>query len=530
MDALAADRGIARDADFFVRFRDASADSAHALYLDDVRVTGTGEIHGTVWDDLNSDGTRQIQDTGLSGWTVFLDQDRNGQLDAGEVSTVTNADGDYSFEGLSPGTYVVQRVVPVDWQPTAPVAHLETWLANLDANHATVSALVPTRFDFSEGQTGTSIVDGNKDMYDGGNFLNTDLAAQIPYTNGVVTAADAAFGPGSRYFTAKYDGLFVLAAEDIDVNSFSISGDLGADGGGAADGAVLHTNVTSHEFTLFVKRVYNAGDPSVNQIVIVPGDGSGVTHSFASDTNDDLHTISGLAGVRQLYYLLTARAAGGYLADADVLKIANEFLGKNVAGPAPWTLTVAPGEVWIQADFGNYHMADYGDAPDPAYPTLAASGGARHLIVPGGPYLGAAVDADLDGQPHALALGDDNDGNDDEDGVQLLTRIVPGTTARIEVTGATAGILTAWLDLNADGDWDDAAEHILVDVPLGAGPHTIQPLSSLPMVIGSVVIDATTQPGYAGTPMIELDGTGAGAATNGLWLGKQRANRDAGRL
>ena len=40
----------------------------------------------------------------------------------------------------------------------------------------------------------------------------------------------------------------------------------------------------------------------------------------------------------------------------------------------------------------------------------------------------------------------------------------------------------------------------------GAGPHTIQPASAFPTVTDFVSIDGTTQPGYAGMPLIELDG------------------------
>ncbi|MCU0611672.1 MAG: hypothetical protein MUE60_07795, partial [Candidatus Eisenbacteria bacterium] len=58
---------------------------------------------------------------------------------------------------------------------------------------------------------------------------------------------------------------------------------------------------------------------------------------------------------------------------------------------------------------------DLGDAPDPSYPTLLASDGARH-ITGSAVYLGAGVDAELDGQPNAGATGDDLAG-DDEDGV-----------------------------------------------------------------------------------------------------------------
>jgi hypothetical protein len=53
---------------------------------------------------------------------------------------------------------------------------------------------------------------------------------------------------------------------------------------------------------------------------------------------------------------------------------------------------------------------------------------------------------------------------------------------------------------------------------IGSGPQTIQPASPLPTITGPVVIDGTTQPGFAGTPIIELDGTNAGASTNGLIL------------
>ncbi|PYT05315.1 MAG: hypothetical protein DMF65_00490, partial [Acidobacteria bacterium] len=52
----------------------------------------------------------------------------------------------------------------------------------------------------------------------------------------------------------------------------------------------------------------------------------------------------------------------------------------------------------------------------------------------------------------------------------------------------------------------------------GAGVHTISPTSALPFVTDPVVIDGTTQPGFVlgGSPVIELDGTAAGAASSGL--------------
>lgn len=46
----------------------------------------------------------------------------------------------------------------------------------------------------------------------------------------------------------------------------------------------------------------------------------------------------------------------------------------------------------------------------------------------------------------------------------------------------------------------------------GAGPHSIQPLAALPALEDGVIIDGTTEPDFAGSPVIELDGSLAGGA------------------
>jgi titin len=52
----------------------------------------------------------------------------------------------------------------------------------------------------------------------------------------------------------------------------------------------------------------------------------------------------------------------------------------------------------------------------------------------------------------------------------------------------------------------------------GGGVQTIHPTSALPTITVPVTIDGTTQPGFAGTPLIVLDGSSAGASTNGLTI------------
>jgi hypothetical protein len=51
----------------------------------------------------------------------------------------------------------------------------------------------------------------------------------------------------------------------------------------------------------------------------------------------------------------------------------------------------------------------------------------------------------------------------------------------------------------------------------GSGMHTIAPASALPSVSVPVIIDGTTQPGFAGAPLIELSGASAGFV-NGLTI------------
>ncbi|MEZ5082270.1 MAG: GEVED domain-containing protein [Bacteroidales bacterium] len=113
---------------------------------------------------------------------------------------------------------------------------------------------------------------------------------------------------------------------------------------------------------------------------------------------------------------------------------------------------------------------DWGDAPDPTYPTLATNNGAHHYI-DWTIYLGNGVDADPDGQQSIHALGDDNDGNDDEDGVLFTSIIVANQTATITVFASATGFLNGWFDFNFNGSWNDPGEQVFTDVLVVPGPN-----------------------------------------------------------
>jgi hypothetical protein len=90
---------------------------------DEATCTFTNTYRPTVDPDLGSiSGTKYNWDTedGLSGWTIFIDENDNQALDDGEKSVVTDENGDYTFINLDDGTYDVCEVMQTGWEQTSP--------------------------------------------------------------------------------------------------------------------------------------------------------------------------------------------------------------------------------------------------------------------------------------------------------------------------------------------------------------------------------------------------------------------------
>ena len=97
-----------------------AADGSFVGEVYDIDKVGT--ITGTKWNDLNADGGRDAGEPGLAEWTIFLDADADGVLDAGELFTTTDVNGEYAFEDLAYGTYTVAEVQQEGWTRTAPAS------------------------------------------------------------------------------------------------------------------------------------------------------------------------------------------------------------------------------------------------------------------------------------------------------------------------------------------------------------------------------------------------------------------------
>jgi len=75
-----------------------------------------GIISGQKFNDLDGNGVKDGGESGLSGWTINLDKNANGSVDA---TTVTDANGNYVFTGLLAGTYRVREVLQTGWTQTS---------------------------------------------------------------------------------------------------------------------------------------------------------------------------------------------------------------------------------------------------------------------------------------------------------------------------------------------------------------------------------------------------------------------------
>lgn len=194
----------------------------------------------------------------------------------------------------------------------------------------------------------------------------------------------------------------------------------------------------------------------------------------------------GEGGVPNFRVFIDANANGMWesLTETSVLTASNgSFLFSNVtpdlirldvvipnegSPAAAWSLTtplqgyhevlVGPGGAVTGLKFGldNRADSDWGDLPD-SYSTTSTANGPRHFVTPGF-QLGASIDGEVDGVPTPSATGEGLVG-DSDDGVVVVSNggfLVKGVnTLRVTVAGV-GGLLTGWMDINADGHFDES--------------------------------------------------------------------------
>jgi hypothetical protein len=242
---------------------------------------------------------------------------------------------------------------------------IEAVLTKLNLEYETITENIINPYYFSDEPedegVNTNISDGGDDMYDDANCLNTNLtqlyvnmdnggsdndtarANSIPYTHsvsvsegngdytnppmdGIIADGSSYFGAGSQYFTNMYPDMFVMVATGIDIEEFSITGNLGADESGDYEVNVFTLTSKGRQFTCFNKQVYDSNDPSINHFIFVPGNGSGIVHLYDTDNQYDDHCLQNLTGIDEIYFLLIAKQDPEYMGSSERQIIAQAFL------------------------------------------------------------------------------------------------------------------------------------------------------------------------------------------------------------
>lgn len=139
-------------------------------------------------------------------------------------------------------------------------------------------------------------------------------------------------------------------------------------------------------------------------------------------------------------------------------------------------------KVLIPFDYGDAPDSPDSDAPEPDYPTLSGSDGARHQLGTD-VYLGQCVDSDLgdtaldadsdDSTPSNPHWGECTDPSNDEDGVVFDTLRVGVQDINVTVTANKACQLNAWIDWEGDGSWTGVTEQVFTDEQLVEGVNNL---------------------------------------------------------
>jgi len=364
-----------------------------------------------VWRDLDADGIQDGGELGVQGVTVELWQ-VGGVVPF--LTTTTNASGYYSFTAPA-GDYFIDFIPPVGYVLSPP-----------------------------------DVDDGNP---------NPDERDSDP---NIVTGRTANFTLASGANVTTWDaGLYQV---DLAVDKSQQT---------PSNRTVFYVG----EQVTFSIKITNTGESTISLLPLIDLFDNACLQYSTKAASPEESSFDNLNGIIDWNNLTVINAQYLDPNDAFTVNIPFDVVGTSLSGYntalVEGAADVNSNNVPDQGDTVNFICveADFGDAPQPTYPTKLDQNGARHVIVPGF-YLGASVDSEPDGQPDAAATGDDLAVSDDEDGVSFGP-FFPGSSTTVTVTASASGRLDAWIDFADDGSWSQAGDHIFTNQPLNAGVNVL---------------------------------------------------------
>ena len=465
-------------------------------------VSGAGDVNGDGFDDLLIGAYRADPNGNKSGESYLVFGKAGGFAATLELSAldgtngiVFNGIGELDHSGFSvSGAGDFNRdgfddlVIGADWAPHFnPGGDVEVGESYLVFGKASgfAASLELSLLDGTNGfaiigidavdRSGSSVSEAGDVNGDGFDDLLVGAPIADPNSNS---------GAGESYVVFGKPGPFAASLElsSLDgTNGFVLNGiDAGDNSGSSVSGA---GDVNGDGFDDLLIGAWRADPNNINmtgESYIVFGKAS----EFGASLN--LSSLDGTNGFVLIGIDEADRSGDSVSGAGDVNGDGFDDLILGAPGADP------NGESYVVFGSGAAAELDFGDVPDPTYPTLLASDGARHTAT--GPTLGSNRDTEADGQPTAAADGDDTTGTpDDEDGLvnpavdlALVEGVVPSVDVKVTNNTGSTATLYGWIDYNGDGVFDNATERASVPVPTGSTDVTVTLNNFLPVPSGSV--------------------------------------------
>jgi len=415
---------------------------------------GSATIGDQLWVDTDGDGTRDAGEPGIDAITVWLETDgdgifewvdgnANGVWDAGEGErwTQTDPDGYYVFTSVIDGTYNL-RVLTSDpnWPSgltTTPTyeARLSNTTSRNNSVTVTVSGGAVTVIDDGDALANDACSSCNLNVdfgyrYPGGNAVSGTVCIDDSSKNGYCGATDTTYSGVAAGTESALGGIVVTAYRWID----------DSDGSPWAGDGTLDSGDT---FQLVGSTSTNSsGDYSFANL---PDD---VVFVFSvSETQGlRLNTMNANSSVEDSNVIRRALYEGTTVYNSTVVTV----LGRQALSMGGDIDDIIRDLDW--AFDGTVIAYDFGDLPA-NYSNTSLASGARQLVTvtPTSIRLGTQITTEADGVPSPTASSDGGD-----DGVTMISTVFnPGAWATVRIVASASGWLSAWMDFNGDGDFND---------------------------------------------------------------------------
>lgn len=311
-------------------------------------------IYGNLWHDIDGDAAADPGDSGLSGFTVRLYSDPNGDGNPADgtllATTSSDVNGNYSFTGLGAASFVI--VV------TPPTLRDKSWTETIESTGGTGSldnqipvtvtaGTLSGSHNFGYTMKDTSSIgdtlyydfnaNGAQDATEAGIpsvtvwlYRDADRDGRIDASTDTIVQTTVTGVSGKYLFSGVPAGSYIVKVDTADL-------DFATDVTATGDPDINHASIGDLVwFDLDGDGVRDAGEDGISNVVVnlyIDADGNGT-----KGPGDQLvcSTVTDINGA----YLFTGLSTGGYFVDIDETSLPSTLLAITTTDPVTTLITL----------------------------------------------------------------------------------------------------------------------------------------------------------------------------------------------